>query len=66
MPVPYTTVFEITQKSFQWWFSAAGLAGIPIGIIMIQIANKWPSQLRARVTGYFMLVFGLLWSAGAF
>ena len=64
--MPYTTVFEITQKPFQWWFSAAGLAAIPIGIIMIQIAKKWPSQRRARMTGYFMVVFGSLWSAGAF
>ena len=60
------TVFEITQKPFQWWFSAVGLAGIPIGVILIQIAKKWPSQRRAKVTGYAMLVFGTLWSAVAF
>lgn len=64
--MPYTTVFEITQKPFEWWFSAVGLAGIPIGLVMIQIANKWPSQQRAKVTGYFMVVFGSLWSVGAF
>ena len=54
------------RNLFNGGFRAVGLAGIPIGIIMIQIAKKWPSQRRAKVTGYVMAVFGSLWSAGAF
>jgi hypothetical protein len=57
----YVTVFEITQKSFQWWFSAFGLIFVAIGFVFILIGEKWPSQERARTTGYFMVAFAALW-----
>jgi hypothetical protein len=64
--MPYVTVFEITQKPFQWWFSAAGLIAISAGFVMILIARKWPSQTRAKFTGYFFVIFGSVWSIGTF
>lgn len=62
----YVTVFEITQKPFEWWFSAFGLLFVVIGIVLIFVANKWPSQKPAKFTGYFMLVFASLWTVVAF
>jgi hypothetical protein len=66
MSMPYVTVFEITQKPFQWWFSGFGLIFVVVGIALIFIDKKWPSQRRVKVTGYFMLVFALLWTAVTF
>lgn len=62
----YVTVFEITQKPFEWWFSAFGLIFIVIGIVLILVGNRWPSQRGAKFTGYFMLVFASLWTLIAF
>lgn len=64
--MPYMTVFEITQKPFQWWFSAYGLAFVVIGVVLILIAKKWPSQKHAKITGYCMAIFALFWTAVAF
>jgi hypothetical protein len=52
----YRTVFEITQKGFDWWFPAAGLGGIAFGAIFIKIgkARKW--------FGYYMVGFSILWT----
>jgi hypothetical protein len=65
-PMPYVTVFEITQKHFQWWFSGAGLIFVVISIVFILVGRKWPSQKRPEITGYFMLAFASLWTALAF
>jgi hypothetical protein len=64
--MPYVTVFEITQKPFQWWFSAFGLIFVVVGIGFILASKKWPSQKRQKVTGYSMLMFACLWTLIAF
>jgi hypothetical protein len=64
--MPYVTVFEITQKPFQWWFGAFGLIFVVIGIASVLIGKRWPSQKRAKITDYFMLVFASLWTMVAF
>ena len=64
--MPYVTVFEITQKPFEWWFPAVGLLAVPVGVAMILVARKWPSQTRAKVTGYFFVIFGSVWSIATF
>src|ERR1700732_2101482 len=64
--MPYVTVFEITQKPFQWWFSAFGLIFIAIGIGFVLIGKKWTTRKRTGITGYFMLVFASLWILLAF
>jgi hypothetical protein len=52
----YRTVFEITQKGFDWWFPAAGLGGIALGAIFIKFikSRKW--------LGYCMVGFAILWT----
>jgi len=62
----YVTVFEITQKPFQWWFSAFGLIFIVVGTVFLLIARKWPSQKRAKGTGLFMVIFASCWTLGTF
>jgi hypothetical protein len=64
--MPYATVFEITQKPFQWWFSAFGLIFVVIGIALVLVGKKWPSQKRAKYVGFFMLVFASLWTVLTF
>ena len=76
--MPYVTVFEITQEPFQWWFPASGLIFVVLGIALILIGRKRPSQehvrigatlhsrKRLRIGGYFMLSFALLWMLGSF
>lgn len=64
--MPYVTVFDIAQTHFQWWFTAFGLIFVLIGIVFIFVGKKWPSLRRAKITGYFMLVFASLWTVIAF
>ena len=64
--MPYVTVFEITQKPFQWWFPASGLIFVLIGAAFIWAGRRWPSQKRMRIAGYFMLGFASLWVLFAF
>ncbi len=64
--MPYVTVFEITQKPFQWWFPAFGLIFVLIGIVLIAIGRRWPSQKHAKRTGYFAVAFASLWVLLAF
>ncbi len=64
--MPYVTVFEITQKPFEWWFSAIGVIFVVMGIVFVVVGRKWPSQKRAKATGYGALVFALLWTLLAF
>jgi hypothetical protein len=64
--MPYVTVFEITQKHYQWWFSAAGLGFIVLGIVFILVGRKWASQRRAKISGYFMVAFASFWTVLAF
>ena len=47
--MPYVTVFEITQKPFQWWFPAFGLMFVVVGILLILIGRKRTSQERVRI-----------------
>jgi hypothetical protein len=58
----YVTVFDLTQKPFQWWFPAVGTAVIDMGIVLILINRRWPSQTRAKSTGWVAIVFGSLWT----
>jgi hypothetical protein len=64
--MPYVTVFEITQKPFQWWFPASGLIFVLIGGVFVWISRRWPPQRRMKITGYSMLGFASLWVLLAF
>lgn len=64
-PDQYRVVFDVSQKSFQWWFPAFGLIFVVIGgaIVWWGRRNQWP--LSRRFVGYFMVGFACLWSGGA-
>jgi hypothetical protein len=64
--IPYTTVFEITQEPFNWWFPAFGLIFIVLGTALIFAARRWPSFTRAKSLGYFFVIFASLWTVVAF
>jgi len=66
IPMSYTTVFEITQKPFEWWFSGVGFIGIAFGVLIILLGRKWPSRRRPVSSGYAVAVFCSLWTAWAF
>jgi hypothetical protein len=56
----YTTVFDITQKGFDWWFPAFGLIFIFLGPIVVRrnkARNKW---------AFFFVIFASLWSLLSF
>jgi hypothetical protein len=58
----YHTVFEVTQKPFQWGFSAFGLIFVAIGIVFIAFGPQL-DRLRAREPGglasFFKPRFGM-------
>lgn len=66
MPVRYITVFQITQKSYPWWFPAFGLIFVFGGIVLVWIGRRWNSQRRAKRVGYIAIVFASLWVLSAF
>ena len=62
----YRVVFDLSQKGFQWWFPAFGLAFAVVGcgIIWWGRRQRWP--FSSRFVGYFMLGFSCLWSGFVF
>jgi hypothetical protein len=62
----YTTVFEISQKPFEWWFSALGLIGVAFGSLIVFLGRRWPSRARPMLGGYVMAAFFVLWTSLAF
>jgi hypothetical protein len=56
----YTTVFDISQKGFDWWFPAFGLIFVVLGPIIVRkhkASNKW---------AFFFVIFASLWSLISF
>lgn len=48
-PMPYVTVFEITQKHFQWWFSGFGLSpGDTDSDCSVLLLDRLPGRYRGR------------------
>jgi len=62
----YTTVFEITQEPFKWWFAAYGLVFIVLGTASIFAGTKWPSLTRAKWLGYTFIIFASLYTVAIF
>lgn len=62
----YRVVFDLSQKSFQWWFPAFGMIFILIGSVMTWWGRRkrWP--FSRRFAGYFMIGFACVWSSVAF
>ena len=62
----YKTVFEITNKGFDWWFPAAGLGFVVLGAILVKVGKVRQWRGLQRFTGYFMVGFAALWTLLAF
>jgi hypothetical protein len=62
MNAHYVTLFDISTKSFDWHFPAAGVPFLVIGAVLIWAGkrNKW-TGIR-RWNGYFFVGFSLLWT----
>jgi hypothetical protein len=65
-PDQYRVVFDLSQKSFQWWFPVVGLIFAGIGGVFIWLGrrNRWP--LSRSFAGYFIVGFACLWSGLTF
>ena len=64
--MPYTTIFEITQKSYQWWSPAIGLIFVLFGVVLVWISWRWESQRQAKLVGYLEIAFASVWVLMAF
>ena len=73
--MPYTTVFEVTQKPYEWWSPAFGLIFIAIGIIFIRFGpqlDRWNNSrasafaLKPKYLGWFFVIFASFWTSVAF
>jgi hypothetical protein len=58
----YKTVFEITNKGFDWWFPAVGLGFLALGAILIKVGKVCQWRGFQSATGYFMVAFASLWT----
>lgn len=62
----YKTVFEITNKGFDWWFAAAGLGFVVLGVILIKVGRIKQWRGMQRWAGYIMFAFATFWTLIAF
>jgi len=75
--MPYETVFEITQKPYQWWWPAIGLVFLIIGVVFIRFGprldrnkngNKFGLSfvIPPKPLGWFFVIFASFWTLVAF
>jgi hypothetical protein len=56
--VPYLTVFDISQKPFEWWWSAIGLLFVIVGIVVLKY-GRWLSVSKDhKLMGWCFIIFG--------
>lgn len=71
--MPYETVFEITQKPFEWWLPAFGLIFVLIGTILVKFGPKLDRSqngkqfelnfaIRPRLLGWIFVIFASGWT----
>ncbi len=76
-PMPYVTVFQITQKSFDWSWPAFGLIFVVIGIFLIKFGPKLEAYRNRSIfgsrflnspkfLGWFFVIFASFWILIAF
>ncbi len=65
MVIHYKTVFDISQKGFDWWFPAAGVPFLIVGLILIW-TGKRKMWTRFRRAGYIFVGFASLWTLTVF
>ena len=75
--MPCETVFEITQKPFEWWWPAFGLIFAAIGVIFIKFGPKLDQSqngklfgltfaIEPRLLGWIFVIFASGWTLIAF
>jgi hypothetical protein len=75
--MPYVTVFDITQKPFEWWWPAFGLIFVVIGVFLIKFGPKidrnknlkkpgFSLAVDSRLIGWSFVVFASGWTLFAF
>jgi hypothetical protein len=75
--MPYVTVFDITQKPFEWWWLAFGLIFVVIGVVLIRFGPKLDRDkngkrfgltfaIDSRLLGWFFVIFASGWTLFAF
>ena len=75
--MPYVTVFDITQKPFEWWWAAFGLIFVVIGAVLIKTGPKLDRNksgkkfgltfpVDSRLLGWFFVIFASGWTLVAF
>jgi hypothetical protein len=64
----YRVVFDLTQKSFEWWFPACGLVFVAIGGVFLWFRRtlNWPLKRSRKIALYFVIGFGAFWSVVTF
>jgi hypothetical protein len=64
--MPYVTVFDISQKPFEWWWSASGLLFVVIGILLIRFGTKLGAAREQKILGWAMVIFASFWTLVSF
>jgi hypothetical protein len=75
--MPYVTVFDVTQKPFEWWWSAVGLIFVVIGVLLIKFGSRLVRNkngeglgsaftVDSRLLGWFFIIFASGWTLLAF
>ena len=59
-------VFDLYQKSFQWWFPAFGIIFVVIGGAIVWLGRRKDSWRERRLFGYVIIGFACLWSGVTF
>jgi hypothetical protein len=57
LPMPYNTVFEITQKPFEWRWSAFGLIFVAMGVVFIVLGPQLDRLNARKPTGLLRFLF---------
>jgi hypothetical protein len=71
--MPYETVFEITQKPFEWWWPAFGLIFAALGVIFIKFGSRLDRSqnrkqfgltfsIEPRLLGWIFVIFASGWT----
>ena len=62
----YTTVFEVSQKGFDWWIPGVGFGFVILASVLIKLGrqHRWPWS--KKWVGYFGVAFASFWTLAAF
>ena len=62
METNYQTLFDISQKGYQWWHPAFGLIFVSIGLIIWKFSDKFSHKKYTRYFGIVYTAFSGLWT----